>query len=153
MLSQEFQEVLSYVSAKLDDMEVNWAVVGSSNLAMHGMNVEPNDLDIATSVEGIHKAEEIFSDYIEEGVKESQASSDGGTKFYEMKLSVDDLEVHFLGGDEEDVYFEKIRQGRKEALGTKDSEIWCLTLKAEMEAYEEVGKITKAERVKRYRND
>ena len=44
MKIKKLKEVLKIISGKIGS--IDWAVMGSSNMALHGMDVTPNDLDI-----------------------------------------------------------------------------------------------------------
>ncbi|MFB6215517.1 MAG: nucleotidyltransferase domain-containing protein [Candidatus Aenigmatarchaeota archaeon] len=149
MLSQRFKDVLRQVSPRFEEMGLRWSVIGSTNMALHGMDVEPSDLDIVTNVEGAREIREEFHGDVEEEMK--RVVSDGDSPdYHEMTLEIQDVEVHVIGGYEDDVYFGKIVEGRTEGLRSGDLEVPCLTLRAEMDAYRSIGRGNKAERIKEY---
>ena len=52
-LNKKFRRVLVELATELKEQEILWAVIGSTNLALWGLDVEPNDLDVCTTASGI----------------------------------------------------------------------------------------------------
>lgn len=149
MLSQKFRDALKRVSSELNELDVEWAVIGSTNLAIHGMQVKPNDLDLVVPREKIFEVEKTFSDHVREEVTEKTSGKDS-LKFYETKLDIQGIEIHILGESEDDIYFSKVVEGRREFMDVKNIKVPCLTLENEAQAYSETDREEKAEKIREF---
>ncbi|MFP4116793.1 MAG: nucleotidyltransferase domain-containing protein [Candidatus Aenigmatarchaeota archaeon] len=134
MLNEKFEEALKKVASRLDGRDLNWAVVGSTNMVLQGIDLEPDDLDISTSYEGIKKVQNTFKEYVDKDIKRREASEKGKPDYYEMKLNVEGVEAHVLGGAEDDIYYSKVDSGRAIPVELNGYRVPCLELKAEKEA-------------------
>lgn len=56
--NNNFDKVIHLIAEKLDN--TNWAFVGSVNLYIRGLPVQPRDIDILTTVEGIRVIDKIL---------------------------------------------------------------------------------------------
>jgi len=55
--------VLKIIAEKLDNANILWMLIGSTNLSLQGLDILPRDLDITITHKQIKKAREIFSEY------------------------------------------------------------------------------------------
>jgi predicted nucleotidyltransferase len=60
VISRKFIRVLKIISKKLENQKIKWVLVGSTSLALQGVNIKPKDIDILTDDEGVFKFNEIF---------------------------------------------------------------------------------------------
>ncbi len=130
---------------------INWAVTESLNFALHGMSVEPNDIDIQTDKEGAYAIEEEFEDHV---VDEVRFSSSDVIRSHYGKLEINGIEVEIMGdiqkkveGDwESPVDIEEY----KETVEIEGMEIPVLSLNYEYQAYLKLGRTDRAMKIKRW---
>jgi hypothetical protein len=58
VLSPAFVSALRVLSDRLADVAVPWAIGASCGLALHGLDVDPHDIDLDTSAAGVYLIEE-----------------------------------------------------------------------------------------------
>ena len=63
MIDSKIVKVLKLIESKLRGSGVRWVLAGSVSLALQGVNVSPNDIDILTDKEGAFEINRIFKDY------------------------------------------------------------------------------------------
>lgn len=73
--NNSFLDVIEYICIKLINTRILWALTGSLNHAMQGVNIKPNDIDIISDKSGIYAIEKIFRQYIAKPVCYSEQSS------------------------------------------------------------------------------
>jgi len=73
MIPKEFAEVLKFIIHKFKGQKINWALAGSSALALRGVNIKPRDIDIVTDKTGAYKINKLLKKYEIEPVKFSKA--------------------------------------------------------------------------------
>jgi hypothetical protein len=61
MIPDQFKETILMISEKIP-FNVRWAVDGSTSLALQGMDIIPNDIDILTDHNGAYRIQEVFRD-------------------------------------------------------------------------------------------
>ncbi|KKR43638.1 MAG: hypothetical protein UU51_C0016G0008 [Microgenomates group bacterium GW2011_GWC1_41_20] len=124
----EFYETLVILLRKLDKVE--FAILGSYNLYLQGINIIPNDLDLITDDRGMSKIGKIFKSKIvlnESGYKETEFNinnvevhvvSNINNKFRPpfrndiVWLEKDDLKVPSMSLVSELSFYEKINRGK-----------------------------------------
>ncbi len=62
-MDKKFIDVLKLVTKKMATADVRWMVFGSCGLALNGMQIQPDDIDILTDEEGILKINQALIDY------------------------------------------------------------------------------------------
>lgn len=143
-LRKEFRAVLVELASGLDEKGVLWAVIGSANLALQGLDVNPHDLDICTTSSGIKVFEELFREYVTEplhGVKFEDALK------YKLKAKMQGVEIDIVGSDS-DVYNRHLKAGHVVFVKVKGIPIPCFTLEAELAGYRELGRPERAKLVR-----
>jgi hypothetical protein len=63
VIRKEIIETLRIIKEKLKDTEIRWVLVGSLSLALQGITLEPNDIDILTDKEGAFEINKLFKEY------------------------------------------------------------------------------------------
>ena len=51
---------------------IDWVIIGSTNMALQEMDVSPKDIDAVVSIKDFNKLQKIFPDFIEKFVKISK---------------------------------------------------------------------------------
>lgn len=148
MINQYFKNAIKIIHKRLDDNRIKWALVGSANMKLQGMEIEPHDLDIVTRCENLQKVSSIFSDYSASAVKGLESLTDKPA--WEVKAKIDGAEVQFIAGDERDVYVSKLLANQITYVKLDGFDIPCFTLEAESQAYMETNREHKARLIQQY---
>ena len=93
MIPENTFQALKIISEKLNGKGINWVLIGSTNHALQGVDVKPNDIDILTDKEGAYAIGEALKEYVIEEVhiKESETM-----KSHYGKFNINDVEVEIL---------------------------------------------------------
>jgi hypothetical protein len=146
MLPAKHREILKLLASKLNDSGINWAVVGSANHAMQGVDVKPNDIDIITNKEGIYKIDELLKEYEVEGIhfKEIDIYS-----CYYCVFDIDGIMVEAQGGKQNkipnlDLWSEQSELSEKILFPLDGWKIPAISLRREYFAYKKLGREDRA---------
>ncbi|MBT3394557.1 MAG: GNAT family N-acetyltransferase [Waddliaceae bacterium] len=91
-ISDNQKKALKILVEKLK--EINWVLIGSASLTLHGIDIEPNDLDIKTDVDGAKKANELLKEFVISPVKYSESNMFGS---YLGKFKIEGVDVEVMG--------------------------------------------------------
>lgn len=146
-----FLKVLKKIKDRLNDSDINWAVTGSLSFALQGMPVEVHDIDIQTDERGAYEIERLMREYVIRKVEFSQAER---IRSYFGALMIDGIKVEIMGDIqklvdgrwEEPVDIEKY----KKLVYLQGMKIPVLSLDYEYQAYKKMGRIEKAEMIKKW---
>ena len=152
MINSSFLRVLHQLHKHLRIDEVNWAVTGSLSFALQGMDVDVHDIDIQTDKSGAYEIERRFSRYV---VRNVEFSSSEKIRSHFGELSIDDIKVEIMGdiqkhlpdGNWEDP--PDICSNRR-FINCGGLSIPVMSLEYEYEAYYHLGRMEKADQVRRY---
>jgi hypothetical protein len=148
MLPDNFIKSIKLITSELQNKNIKWALVGTTNLALQGLDVKPNDLDIVTFANHIQVFERIFKDYIIKPLTKKISSTKGCPDYYILMLSINGVEIEVMGEFETNVYFSKVGRGEIEEIDLEGMRIPCLNLSSEANAYEKLGRNKKVEMIK-----
>lgn len=140
MLSQNFKNVIKFIFGKIKDKNIKWAIIGSTNMVLQGIDVSPNDLDITTNPADLKVFEQEFKEYIIEPISKKPPLKNRLSEFYEMKLRIKGIEVQIIGGYDNDIYFSKVKDNRILFVKLDDVSIPCLLLESEAKTYSEINR-------------
>ncbi len=135
---KKFKDVLKILASKLN---IKWALIGSTNLAIQGMDVNPRDLDIVVMFEDLEKVRVLLKDYHPDPIKKLEVMTNEPA--WEVKLYINDVEVQILGELKHGEYVSK--RMANEIIYV--DEIPCFTLDAEARAYSETNRKEKADKI------
>lgn len=101
MVSRKIKEALEIICRKLKGKGINWVLVGSTNLALQGVDVTAHDIDILTDKGGAFLVGKLLEDYEIRRVKykksEKFSSYFGQFKVRGVKVEVmGDLKIKHL---------------------------------------------------------
>lgn len=147
MISQDFSNALKEVSALMGN-RLKWAVVGSTNLALQGLPVTPNDLDIAVFISDLRPARALFRHYSPTQV--DQARSSGSDILFDFRCRIGNIPVQVFSDHDSGSYSRKLLSNRIVRVKLGTSIIPCFTLEAEAQAYDETGRPQKSVMIKEF---
>jgi len=75
MLSYDFKQAIKVLSQELNTQQLKYALIGSSNLVLQGMDLSPHDLDLVMRIDDLNKIPEIFRSYSPSNVEELRPDS------------------------------------------------------------------------------
>ena len=142
MLNKEFSKVLAEVVEKLNKSKVKWTLIGSTNLALQGMELTPRDIDILASYDDIEIIKNYFLNFV---IKESGETSNG--ECYEIKYFIDGVEVQFCFEYSHGFYIKKINQNGVVYKKFNLLNVPCFQLDDEAAAYRYLGREKKAKMI------
>lgn len=152
MIDPRYLEVLRKIYNRLNNTDVNWVVTGSLGFALQGMPVEPNDIDIQTDKQGAYEIERHFSDFVTEKVRFSSAER---IRSHFGELMIDGIKVEIMGD------IQKRLEGgnwespvdlecHKRVIEVEGMQVGVLSLEYEYQAYLKLGRIEKAEMLRKW---
>ncbi len=149
-LGKSIDRVLLFIHSRLSNKNIIWALTGSCNFVLQGMNTEIHDIDIQTDKYSAYKIEEIFRDFRIKPVRYSSAerirSHFGEFKIFGIKVEIMGDIQKKLPGDiwEEPVNLENIIHN----IEYKSIKIPVISLEHEQKAYEILGRIKTSKMIK-----
>ena len=75
MLSYDFKQTIRVLSGDLNEQHLEYALIGSSNLALQGMDLSPRDLDFVMKIDDLRKIPTILRKYMASDVEELRPDS------------------------------------------------------------------------------
>ena len=140
----KIDKILIRIAKKLES--VNYAFIGSANLYIQGLKVEPRDIDILTDVEGIKEIDKILAEY---RTKEIYFDESEGRNSFRSFYKIEGIEIEVLGN------VNSIAR-RPEALeknfliNFNGVNIPCFLIVDELEAYRKMGRTEKVEIIEKF---
>ncbi len=151
MMLNAHLKVLRKLYERLKENNVNWVVTGSLGFALHGVPVEPHDIDIQTDKEGAYEIEHLFSEFVVEpvGFRESRR-----IRSHFGVLIIDGIKVEIMGDIQKKVNDEweppvDINK-HKRFVQIEGMEIPVLDLEYEYQAYLKLGRVEKAKMLEEF---
>ncbi|NJE13246.1 hypothetical protein [Thermococcus sp. LS2] len=151
MIPQTHLKVLRKLYERLKDSDVNWVVTGSLGFALQGVPVEPHDIDIQTDKEGAYEIEHLFSEFVVRPVKFRESER---IRSYFGALMIDGIKVEIMGdiqkkvNDEWEPHVDINKY--KRFVQIEGMKIPVLDLEYEYQAYLKLGRIEKAQMLKKF---
>jgi hypothetical protein len=87
-------QVLKYLCSNLGRSDIRWVLAGSLSLALQGLEIEPNDIDILTNQLGALKINSILKKYEIKKVKYSETEK--AVSFFGV-FEIEDVKVEVMG--------------------------------------------------------
>ena len=142
--------VLRRLHKRLEGTDVRWAITGSLHLALRGLPVEVNDIDVRTDEAGAYEMQRLFRPYVTRPVA---LRCDEAIRSHYGQLLIDGIKVDVMG----DVEL-RDEQGNWQATPELASEtesvdvgglrIPVRSMESEYQAYERLGRVEKARLVR-----
>ncbi len=151
MIPRTHLKVLRKLYERLKDCGVNWVVTGSFGFALQGVPVEPHDIDVQTDREGAYEIERLFSEFVVEPVRFKESKR---IRSYFGALVIDGIRVEIMGDIQKKVNDEWEPPADisryKRFVQIEGMQIPVLDLEYEYQAYLKLGRVEKAEMLKRF---
>lgn len=132
----------------LEQNNIKWALVGSTNLYIQGMQIEPNDLDVILQHKDLNKITKLFSNYSASNIKEMNSLTN--KKVWEVNATINDIEIQFIGADNTDVYVSKLISNKLIMVFLDDIKIPCFMLEAELQCYKKTNREQKVNYIRKF---
>jgi len=152
MIIKKHQKAIRTIFETLKDFDITRTITGSLGLALHGMDVGINDIDLQTDEDGAYQIEDAFRSNVISKVAFSEAE---GIRSHFGELSVQQVKVEIMGALQK-----KLPSGEWEPLVDvkKHSEfvhfagmrLPVLSLSYEEQAYRKLGRTEKADKIKEW---
>ena len=159
MIPKPHLSVLRKLYAKLESEGVNWVLTGSASFALQGIPMEVHDIDVQTDEVGAYRIEELFSRY---SMKKVSFSSTDNIRSHFGELYIDGVRVEIMGDIQKrlEACTERSRRDgsweesvnlefHKRFVNVAGMRIPVLSLEYEYQAYLKLGRIEKAEKIKK----
>lgn len=151
MLQEKHLIVLQKIYTKLNSININWVITGSTAFILQGIPLKPNDIDIQTNKEGAYQIQECFKEFITSKVR---LSSNGKISSYFGCLEIDSIKVEIMGDIQknvDDIWEDAIDLEKyKRYISQNGMKLPILDLQYEYNAYMKMGRIEKAALLKEY---
>jgi len=148
MINENFKQTIKIVQELLNKNNIKWAIIGSTNIQLQGMDVNPNDLDIVIKLKDLAKMPSIFSDYNVSSINELKPFANEST--WEVKIVINNIEVQILGETDTGQYNRKFTENQLINIRLDGLEIPCFTLEAEAKVYSKTNRQHKANLIKEF---
>lgn len=148
MLNQNFTNTLKIISQRFSENDILWAIVGSTNLALQGLDISPRDLDIIVTIENLAKMKNIFPEYEVFDIEEMNSKVTGS--YWRTLMKINGIEIEILGEKDKGIYAHRLLAGQKTEVSLDGFSVFCLALEAEMKAYQETGRQNRVEIIEKF---
>jgi predicted nucleotidyltransferase len=150
MINSNFKKAIKIIHKLLSEKKIKWALIGSTNMQLQGMDIQPHDLDIVIQLKDLDKMQKIFSEYNVSAIKEKRSLTNN--PFWEVKVEIDGVEVQIFGEKSNRGYVSKLLANRLINIQLNGIKIPCFTLEAEAQTYAEINRGHKAHLIQEFLN-
>jgi len=149
---QQALDTLRVIYAHLADSKVIWVVTGSLGMALQGVKVEVHDIDLQTDPAGVYEIERLLSEFVTIPVRYVASER---IRSHLGKLEINDVKVEIIGGVQkrldDETWEEPVRvESYRRWVELEGMRIPVLSLAYEYQAYLRMGRIEKAEMLRRW---
>jgi len=145
MINEEFKRAIFEISERMLENSVKYAITGSANLALQGIKVPPQDVDIVVFHEDLQRIIRIFPEYLRSGVRKMESKIGDA---WEVLLNIEGVDVQVFA--EPSGKYSRALYDNSFSLDIDDRLIYCLPLEAELKLYRETGRLEKAKMIERF---
>jgi hypothetical protein len=149
-LPEQHTNVLALLVERIPPTEYSWALTGSAGLRLQGVDISVNDLDLQTDGKTIFRLEKQLTEFMKTPVHFWNSEH---TLSYHGQAAINGLQVEFLG----DMRHRRPDGSWEPPLKIESVLVWvewhnrkipALSLEHEALAYEKMGRVEKAERIR-----
>ena len=145
MISDDYKKAIFEISELMIENSIKYAITGSTNLALQGVPVSPQDIDIVVYYEDLQKIVKIFPKYLKTGMRKMETKRG---EAWEILLSIDGVGVQFFS-EMQGAYHSALYEN-SHCIEMNDRLIYCFPLRQEMKIYKEMGKEDKVEMIRKF---
>jgi hypothetical protein len=95
VITKDFKDAIKIIHEKLEKNNIKWALIGSTNMAIQGIDVKPRDLDIIVQLKDLSKMQEIFSGYKASAMRKLKPMTE--EPGWEVRAQIRSVFIQFLG--------------------------------------------------------
>jgi hypothetical protein len=121
--------------------------VGSTNLALQGMDITPHDLDVVLTFKDLDRIPALFPEYSPTIVTKLEPIVNDA---WDVKMNIGGVDIQIFAENDSGVYVSKLLANKLTILKIKTFDIPCFTLEADSQAYVETKCQEKADRIKEF---
>lgn len=149
-MKESFKIALREVQNRLKGADIKWAVFGSTNLALRGIEIEPNDIDILTDEKGAYEIEKLFSKY---STRKVVYCSNGKVTSHFGALGIAGVKAEVVGDYTLNKDMQLILDVKDRIMvNFENMEIPCVSLEEELVAYGKNNESEKKKLIENYLN-
>ncbi len=148
MINKKFKEAIRLICIRLRGKKINWAVIGTTNLALQGIKIKPNDLDIVVNRNSLKTIADLFNNFIVQPIKKQTSAIKDIPDFYELKLKIKRIDVHVSGEERGSLFLRGMKN--KKMIRLENVNVPCLSLKSGMEVYLKMGRKSRVKLIKNF---
>jgi hypothetical protein len=140
--------VLLAIHDVLEGKGVRWAVMGSLNHALQGLEIQPRDIDICTDERGAYAMERLHEEYVTHRVSYKEGE---GVRSHFGEFKIDGVTVEIIGDMEiraDDGVWTPLSDGPYRHVTEAEASIPVRTLEQEVETYIGLGRVERAEKLR-----
>jgi len=150
-----YLNVLHQIYTRLKDSNINWVVTGSLGFALQKVPVTPHDIDLQTDEAGAYEIERLFSEHV---IRKVTFSCVENIRSHFGALVIDGITVEIMGDIskrlEDGTWEEPVDLERyKQFVEIKGMQVPVLSLEYESQAYLKLGRIEKAQMLRKVLQD
>ncbi len=127
----------------MEKNSLKWALVGSTNLSLQGMEVIPRDLDILVKWSDLETIKSIFSNYNPSEIKKLKPLVKG-QQAWEIKMIIHNIKVNFFS-EKSGEYVKRLLANKIIRIKLNNIEVPCFTLEDEAQTYAKTNRQHKAD--------
>lgn len=136
--------ILSLIAEKLEG--IDYALIGSVNLYIQGSKINPRDIDILTTSEGIKKIDKIFNNY---RTREIYFDKSEGRNSFRSFYKIDGTEIEVLG-NVNNAYRKPESLKNRIYIKFGVIKLPCIPLADEMMTYKLMGRMNKVDMIEKF---
>lgn len=144
MNKKNIDKTLKILSRELSGL--NYSLIGSANLYVLGLPVEPRDIDIMTNEKTIYEIENRLKMYQDQPIYFDRTE---GRNSYRGFFTINNIEVEVLG-NVNNLCRPLDMLNHKNKIKFEDFEIYIMPLKEELKTYEKMERLDKVEIINKY---
>lgn len=154
MIPEKLLEVFQRIYRRLRGEEINWVLTGSLAFAMQGLALTPRDIDIQTDRDGAYRFGELFAEFVTHPVGTDRAGERVRSHFGDFVI--EGVQVQVMGdlqkreSPEQEWEAPTDLEKHKRWLEFRGMRVPVFDLAYEAEAYRKMGRLERAELLRRY---
>ncbi len=141
---EKINEVLFFLAERLS--RVDYAFIGSANLYLQGLDINPRDIDILTTPDGSKQIDEILNQFQTQAIRFDET---GGRNSFRSFYEIKGVEIEVLG-NVGNAYRDAGSLAKKIFVPFLDTKLPCISLNEELKTYEKLGRLEKVKSIKEF---